>query len=80
MRTIILEEDVLDRARALKKKLRIPFKAVINQALRIGLEKVEEPGWRKSYRTRPHPMGLRKGYDLDNIRELLAQAEGEDSR
>ncbi len=78
--TIVLEDDVLDRARALKEKLRIPLKAVINKALRIGLEKVETPGRRKAYRTKPHPMGLRKGYSLDNIQELLAQVEGEDTR
>ena len=78
--TITLDEDVLDNARILKEKLGIPFKAVINKALRIGLVKVEQPAKQRSYRTKPHEMGLRKGYDLDNIQELLAQAEGEDFR
>ena len=78
--TINLDEDVLDKARALKDKLDLPFKAVINQALRIGLVKVEQPAKQRSYRTKPHAMGLRKGYNLDNIQELLAQAEGEDFR
>jgi len=27
------------------------------------------------YQTRGHQMGLRSGYDLDNIQELLAQLE-----
>ena len=78
--TITLDEDVLDKARILKEKLDIPFKAVINKALRLGLVKVEQPSKQRSYRTSPHEMGLREGYDLDNIQELLAQAEGEDFR
>ena len=78
--TITLDEDVLDNARMLKEKLGIPFKAVINKALRIGLGKVAEPTHRRPYRTEPHAMGLQEGYDLDNIQELLAQAEGEEFR
>ena len=78
--TISIDEDVLDRARLLKDKLHIPFRAVINQALRVGLEKVEQPAKRRSYRTKPHAMGLRQGYNLDNIQDLLAQADGEDFR
>jgi len=78
--TINLDEDVLDKARALKDKLDIPFKAVINRALRIGLKRVEEPSRRRTYRTEPHSMGLRRGYNLDNIQEVLAQSEGEDFR
>lgn len=78
--TINLEEDVLDRARAVKEKLNLPLKEVINQALRLGLEKADQPVKRRNYRTKSHTMGLRRGYTLDNIQELLAQAEGEDFR
>jgi len=53
---------------------------VINEALRTGLNHLEKPTKRRPYRTKPHAMGLRKGYSLDNIQELLAQAEGEDFR
>lgn len=59
-------------------KRRISFRAVVNEALRIGLEAVEKPAICRPYRTEPHAMDLRPGYDLDNIQELLAQAEGED--
>jgi len=78
--TINLDEDVLDKARSLKDTLNISFRVVINQALRFGLEKIERPARCKPYRTRPHAMGLCEGYNLDNIQELLAQAEGEDFR
>lgn len=78
--TITLDEDVLDRARALTARLHSSFRAVINEALRTGLKHLEKPTKRQPYRTKPHAMGLRTGYTLDNIQELLAQAEGEDFR
>lgn len=78
--TITLDSDVLDEARAIAKAKHAPFKTVINEALRAGLGKVKEPAPRHAYKTRPHKMGLRSGYSLDNIQELLAQAEAEDAR
>jgi len=74
---LTLDEDVLIKARAVAGQLRIPFKNVINEALRLGLIKVEKPAKKCRYRTDPSPMGLRKGISLDNIQELLSQAEGE---
>ena len=76
----MLDEDVLERARAVAAHLRVPFKRVVNEALRLGLKEVEKPAKQRRYRTIPHAMGLRKGYNLDNIQELLAHAEGEGFR
>jgi len=78
--TITIENDVLERARALSAKLRTPFKAIINEALRAGLDHVERPAEKKPYQTNPHKMGLKSGRNLDNIQELLAQIDGEDVR
>jgi len=78
--TLTIDDDVLERAREVAARLRTPFKAVVNEALRAGLDQVEQPAKRRPYRTRPHKMGLRQGYNLDNIQELLAQIEGEDFR
>ena len=75
--TINIDADVLDRARGLANKLGTSFKSVINEALRAGLEEVEKPARQQPYRTEPHAMGLRKGYNIDNIQEVLAQLEGE---
>jgi len=41
---------------------------------------VEQPAKQRRYKTKPHKMGLRQGRNLDNIQELLARIEGEDSR
>ena len=75
--TLPIDDDVLDRARLLAVKLNRSFRAVINEALREGLDLVEEPAKRRPYKTKPHRMGLLPGRDIDNIQELLAHAEGE---
>lgn len=77
--TLNLDEDVLSRARALAEGRHEPFRYIINEALRAGLDRVEEPGPQKPYTTRPHKMKLRAGKNLDNIQELLAQVDGEES-
>ena len=58
--------------------LRKPFKEVINEALRIGLNEILAPPAAKPYKTKPHAMGLRAGLSYDNIAELIAATEGED--
>lgn len=78
--TLALDEDVHDRARAVAGKLNKPFKSVVNEALRVGLMEMEEPAACRPYRTEARRMGLRDGCSLDNVQELLAQAEGEDAR
>ena len=45
----------------------------------MGLASLED-GARMQYVTEPHSMGLRQGYDLDNIQKLIAQIEGERAR
>lgn len=76
--TLTLDPDVTAKARKGAAKLGKPFKDVINAALRIGLDKVLEPPISKPYRTKARPLGLRAGFNYDNISELLARAEGED--
>ena len=78
--TLVIDDDVMDKARDLASKRRVPFREVVNEALRAGLSIVEAPTNQKKYRTTPQPMGLRPGRNLDNIQELLAQVEGENRR
>jgi len=78
--TLSIDDDVLDKARAVAAKLRRPFRTIVNEALRAGLDKVEQTAKQRRYKTAPHAMGLLAGRNIDNIQELLAQIEGEDSR
>jgi len=75
--TIPVDDDLLDRARTAAERLQIPFRRVINQALRAGLETLEATAESRPYRTVSRALGLRKGCNLDNIQELLSQVEGE---
>ena len=76
--TLTLDPDVAAKARKGAARLGKPFKEIINAALRLGLEEVLKPAPGKHYRTKPRPLGLRRGFSYDNIAELLARAEGED--
>lgn len=78
--TITIDDDVIDTARSVAEKLHAPFRQVVNEALRAGLQTVAEPTKSRPYHTRPRKLGLRAGRSLDNIQELLAQIEGEDHR
>ena len=78
--TLTLDDDVLDKARAIAARLHTPFGRVVNEALRTGLQTVENPPRTRPYRTHPHKMGLKAGRNLDNIQALLSQIEGEDHR
>jgi hypothetical protein len=76
--TLTLDPDVAAKAKLGAARLRKPFKEVINAALRVGLEEIMAPPAAKAYRTKPRPLGLRRGFSYDNISELIAAAEGED--
>jgi hypothetical protein len=76
--TLTLDPDVAAKAKKGAAKLGKPFKEVINAALRIGLDQVLKPPAAKPYRTKPRALGLRRGFNYDNIGELVARAEGED--
>ena len=76
--TLTLDADVAAKAKQGAARLRKPLKAIINEALRVGLDSILSPPKAKPYRTQPHPLGLRQGFSYDNIAELLVCAEGED--
>ena len=78
--TLAIDDDVLDTARHIAERLHTPFRRVINEALRAGLQTVEAPATSRPYHTRARKLGLRAGRNLDNIQELLAQVEGEGQR
>ena len=76
--TLTLTPDVAAKAKKGAAKLGRSFKDVVNAALRIGLDELLKPSPARPYKTRPHPLGLRRGLSYDNVAELLARAEGED--
>ena len=65
--TLSIDDDVMERARAIAAKLSTPFKTIVNEALRAGLDQAEQPAKQRRYKTKPHKMGLRHGRKIDNM-------------
>lgn len=76
--TITLDPDVASRIERLKKTR--PFKQLVNDALRAGLDDLERQD-RKPFRYSLTPVkGKPRRTDLDNVGELLAELEGDGFR
>lgn len=76
--TLTLDADVAVRLKRLRQRRDARFKDVVNDALREGLRAMEEkPRARPRTWTKPLPLGGSRIGSLDNIAEVLANAEGE---
>ena len=77
--TIQIHDDVIQRARELAEEKGKPFRYVINEALRTGLEVFEKERSTKPYSTEGRDMGLKEGISLDNVQDVLTRLEEEES-
>ena len=71
--TVTLDDDI---AELLKKRARerdVPFKRVLNEAIRAGLEGGTRAA--KPYRMKPRKLGVRPGVDLTKALQLAAELE-----
>ena len=79
--TLTLDSDVAALAQRVQKKHGLSFKAVVNEALRHGLQAMSAPASRSgSYRTPSVNLGRCLTGSLDDVAEVLAAAEGEEFR
>jgi hypothetical protein len=58
----------------------VPFKQVVNDLLRAGLDVADRPAPRKPFVTRGFNCGPSLIGSLDDIEEVLSRAEGEDHK
>jgi hypothetical protein len=77
---LTLEEDVAHKLRQAARRSGRSFKEVVNEALRVGLQVQSAPGPDRQFVVEAHDMGLREGLSLDNIADLLEDAEGPSHR
>jgi predicted transcriptional regulator len=76
--TLTLDEDVAARLKRLLRKRDANLKAVVNDALRRGLDQMEAPPKaNKPFRMKTYDMGEAL-FPIDNITEALVFAEGDD--
>jgi len=73
---LTLDDDVASKLKAEARNSGEPFKQVVNRVLRIGLNSQKTMRTLPPFRVKTREMGLRPGFDLDNIEELLDKVEG----
>lgn len=79
--TLTLDDDVTARLKAAVRKCRQPFKVLVNEVLRGGLDAMERPGpVREPFQTKGFDLGPSLIGSLDNIEEVLSRVEGEGHR
>jgi len=76
--TLTLDDDVASGLMEAVRTTGRPMKAVVNDAIRAGL--AELPARKTRFVVKSRDLGLRPGFDLDNLEELLELAEGVDHR
>jgi hypothetical protein len=73
--TLTLDEDVAAKLDAEARRSGRPVRAVVNEALRAGLEAaaIRKP---PPYRVQARDLGLRPGFEIDDIWGLIERVEG----
>ena len=79
--TLSLDSDVAARIREVHAKRGGSFKAVVNEALRLGLARLDAPPTpKRRFRTDSVDLGRCLVGSLDDVAETLSMAEGEQFR
>jgi len=78
--TLTLDKDVAARLEQTAKKRRLPFKTVVNDALRAGLAAIDTPNVSPAFQTQGFDLGPSLVGSLDDVTGVLARIEGEDHR
>jgi len=72
--TLTLDDDIGARLEALARDGRRPFKDIVNETLRRGLETRAPRA--KAFKVKARPLGLKPGVQIDDIGELIEQIDG----
>lgn len=74
--TLTLDDDVAAKLKAESRLAGRPFKEVVNETLRSGLAVRRTASRRREFRIAARDLGdLRPGLSLDNVADLIEQAE-----
>jgi hypothetical protein len=78
--TLTLDEDVAAKLKAEARRTGLPFKEVVNSALRAALQRRSQTP-AAPFRVNARDLGdVRPGISLDNVGDLLEQLEGASHR
>jgi hypothetical protein len=75
--TLTLDDDVAARLKAESRRAGRPFKEIVNETLRVGLASQRVAARRPAFKIAARDLGdVRPGLRLDNVAELIEEAEG----
>lgn len=75
--TLTIDDDLAGILKRRSAELDLPFKEVVNSALRKGLTSETDAVSPKAVRTRPHDFGTRPGIDWDRMNQLVDELEAD---
>ena len=75
--TLTLDKDVAARLEHSARRRKLPFKVVVNEALRAGLAVVDQAAPVKRFRTTGFDLGPSLVGSLDDVEGVLSRVEGE---
>ena len=76
--TITISDELVDRLKREARRSRRPFKTVVNEALRLGLDRLRPAARRRQFRQRTFRMGYPPGTQLDKALQLAARLDDEE--
>jgi hypothetical protein len=75
--TLTLDDDVAVKLKTESQRAGRPFREIVNETLRRGLESRRATAQRRAFRVAARDLGnLKPGLSLDNIAELVEHLEG----
>ncbi len=74
--TLTLDDDLAAKLRAEARKSGTPFKQLVNKMLRLGFGAQAHGKSLPPFKVKTRDLGLRPGFQFDNIEELLGEIEG----
>ncbi|MEK7407773.1 MAG: hypothetical protein AAB225_22090 [Acidobacteriota bacterium] len=74
--TLTLEDDVSAQLKLEMRRTGKSLKDVVNESLRLGLQRRKAEKAVKAFKVRPFPAGPPPGMTLDNVEELIEYLEG----
>jgi hypothetical protein len=77
--TLTIDDDVLDRLKREARRSRRPLKAVVNDALRSGVDQMRPPVRRSTFTQQAFPMGVPPTSSFDKALQLAARLEDEET-
>ena len=77
--TLTIEPDVERLLQRAMRRTGRSMKAVVNEALRLGLGARTKPARAPRFRVEPHAFGFKPGIDTDRLNQLADELEAEEA-